>query len=67
MLRSKKGKTEKELIDRAAGYGIKVYGLSDGYITEEKPETHTVLLGYGGLKETEIQKGIKQLKRAWSE
>ena len=67
LLRSKKGKSEKELIDRAAGYGIKVYGLSDGYITEEKPETHTVLLGYGGLKETEIQKGIKQLKRAWSE
>ncbi len=67
LLRSKKGKTEKELIEKAAGFGIKVYGLSDGYITEEKPETNTVLLGYGGLGETEIKRGMEQLKKAWSE
>ena len=67
LLRSKTGKTEKELIARAAGCGIKVYGLSDGYITAEKPETHTVLLGYGGLSEEEIKKGMEYLKKAWSE
>ena len=67
LMRSRKGKTEKELIERAAGSGIKVYGLSDGYITEEKPETNTVLLGYGGLGEEEIRKGMERLKKAWSE
>ncbi len=67
LLRSRKGKTEKELIESAAGCGIKVYGLSDGYITEEKEETNTVLLGYGGLSEEEIKRGMEQLKKAWSE
>ena len=67
LMRSKNGRTEKELIERAAGSGIKVYGLSDGYITEEKPETNTVLLGYGGLGEEEIKEGMERLKRAWSE
>ncbi len=66
LLKSKTGKTEKELIECAAAYDIKVYGLSDGYITKERPETNTVILGYGGLSEEKIKKGMDKLKKAWS-
>lgn len=66
LLKSREGKSEKELIERAAACKVRVYGLSDGYITEEEKETNTVLLGYGGLSEKEISEGIKKLKKAWS-
>jgi len=29
------------------------------------PETHAVLLGFGGLSEKSIADGIKKLKTAW--
>lgn len=65
LLRSKKGKTERELIQSAGTRGIKVYGLSDAYISGQKPETNTVILGYGGLSEEEIRNGMEKLREAW--
>lgn len=65
LLKSKEGIKEAELVERAAKAGVKVYGLSEGYITEQKPETYTVMLGYGGLTEQEIKEGMEKLYKAW--
>lgn len=68
LLRSKKGLTEQELIERAAGVGVKVYPMSEAYIDRESepgPETHTVILGYGNLSPEQIAEGISLLKKAW--
>lgn len=58
--------TEKELLEKAAACGVRVYGLSDAFVeeTELHPEA-TVLLGYGGMKIKEISEGIEKLKQAW--
>lgn len=58
--------TEEELIKKAAGYGVRVYGLSDAFVEETDPAAPaTVLLGYGGMKKEEIAEGIEKLKQAW--
>lgn len=57
--------TEEELIKKAAGYGVRVYGLSDAYVETGSAATATVLLGYGGMKKEEIAEGIEKLKQAW--
>ncbi len=68
LLISKKGKTERELVEKAAAVGVKVYPMSDAYLGadgERGPETNTVLLGYAGMAKTEIEEGIDRLKKAW--
>lgn len=58
--------TEMELIERAIGLGVKVYPLSvyyDGGLGGHQPPS--VLLGFGGLSEKEIDRGIRLLKEAW--
>lgn len=67
LLKNKNGRTEQELIARAEAAGIRVYGLSEGYITAEKPETNTVILGYGGLRKEEIVRGMEGLREVWKE
>lgn len=57
---------EKELIERAAGEGVRVYGMSEAVIGENKDLVpSTVILGYANLKEKEIQEGCMRLARAW--
>lgn len=56
--------SEEELIKKALKAGVKVYPLSiyyDGAI-DSSPQ---VLLGFGGLKEAEIDTGMRLLKDAW--
>lgn len=71
LLTSKTGRSEAELIRSAAEQGVKVYGLSDAYITEENPKTtecaesHTVILGYGSLSPMQIREGMALLGQAW--
>lgn len=58
--------TEKELIEKAADNGVKVYGISDAFVGEQVPHTEaTVLLGFGGMKKEEISAGIEKMKQAW--
>ena len=57
--------TEEELIKKAAGDGVRVYGLSDAYVEKGSAAAATVLLGYGGMKKEEIAEGIEKLKQAW--
>ena len=66
LLTSKQGKTETELMEAAAKQGVKVYGLSDSLVDGDTArKSDTVILGYGGLEETDIQKGLEALKKAW--
>ncbi len=61
-----KGMTEKQLVEKAAEAGVKVYGMSDYFIdTKENKSSSTVLLGYANLSEKDIDRGCRLLKKAW--
>ncbi len=64
LLTSKTGVEETELIQKAAKYHVRVYGLSQ-YMVKESLESKTVLAGFGGLSEAEIKEGMELLQRAW--
>jgi GntR family transcriptional regulator/MocR family aminotransferase len=63
VLEVKNGMEEEELIRTAGGVGVKVYPLSIYY--HEKILGSRIVLGFGGLSETEITRGIELLKEAW--
>lgn len=72
LLWCKDGRTEEELVEAAYEQGVKVYGMSKGYISETLKNSDTIwkknailLLGYGGLSEVEMENGIENLKKAW--
>lgn len=66
LLLTSKEDVEEVLIKRAMLQGVKVYGLSESYVsgTEEKPQ-NTIILGYGGLSIQEITEGMEALQKAW--
>lgn len=55
--------SEKELIEKAKEYGVKIYPVSLSY--KKHPPTKTVSLGFAGVSEFDIREGIKKLKAAW--
>lgn len=57
--------SEEALVRKAADAGVGVYPLS-GYYSGASEETHTVITGYGGLKQDELQKAAALLAAAWS-
>lgn len=57
--------TEKELINKAKNHGVKVYPVSAFWIREDKYPNNMILLGFGGMSESDIVEGIKILKEAW--
>jgi len=68
LLTSKKGRTEKWMVERAAQKGVKVYGLSSHFIHEgHNDRPSTVLLGYAKLSVEQIKKGAGLLWEAWQE
>ncbi len=70
LLSSKSNIPERELLEAACKYGIKLYGISDACMEKKGNEntffSNTVLLGYGALDKQELEKGIEALKKAWS-
>ncbi|MCC8060441.1 MAG: PLP-dependent aminotransferase family protein [Clostridiales bacterium] len=67
LLTDRRGRGEKELIDRAAAAGVRVYGISGYYIHPEcNHRPCTVVLGYATLSEAEIVRGAGLLATAWS-
>lgn len=59
------GMDEKTLIEKAGEMGIKVYGISE-FIPPELPlSTPTIILGFGGILESELSKAISCLLTAW--
>ncbi|MBB2482081.1 PLP-dependent aminotransferase family protein [Bacillus sp. APMAM] len=56
---------ENELIKKAIPFGVKIYPLSIYYHHSKENVRPRVLLGFGGLSESEIDTGIRLLKEAW--
>ena len=66
LLRHRHGLSEKELVERAAMSGVRVYGMSDSFIhPEHNVYPSTVMLGYARLDEKQIELGCRLLKEAW--
>ena len=59
------GLTEQEAVFRAKESGIKVYGVSEYRIQKTSKEENMVLLGYATLREEDIKKTMKSLKKIW--
>ncbi|MBN7773489.1 PLP-dependent aminotransferase family protein [Clostridium aminobutyricum] len=59
------GMKEKELIEKAAEVGVKVYPVSIYWGNKEDYSYNMVLMGFSGLTETEIIEGIHLLNAAW--
>ncbi|EKN69794.1 GntR family transcriptional regulator [Neobacillus bataviensis LMG 21833] len=57
--------SEKELIERAKAYKVKVYPTSVYYNNNQPEQVPNILLGFGGLTEEQIEQGIRLLKEAW--
>lgn len=60
------GRTEQELIEKAAEAGVKVYGLSRYYTGDKREEETTILLGYANMQEDEIKEAVGILKQIWT-
>jgi GntR family transcriptional regulator/MocR family aminotransferase len=66
LLRVRNGMSETQLVHTAKQKGVNVYPTSVYALEQELTATSTVLLGFGGVSETDIRAGIELLKRAWS-
>lgn len=66
LLHMRNGMLERELIERARAVGVRVYGLSAYYTPPVKPPKATLVLGYAGLTEQQINEAAALLRQAWS-
>ena len=66
LLHMRNGMLERELIERARAVGVWVYGLSAYYTPPVKPPKATLVLGYAGLTERQIDEAAALLRQAWS-
>ena len=55
---------EEELLERAVACGVRIYGLKEAALAPFETDYATVLLGYGGLDQERIRKGIRRLDAA---
>ncbi|HYK72393.1 MAG TPA: PLP-dependent aminotransferase family protein, partial [Pseudoneobacillus sp.] len=60
-----KNQKVEELILKADQVGVKVYPTHTFWLNQTKIEKNTLMLGYGGLTEAEIEEGVIKLKSAW--
>lgn len=79
LLHFRDGRSEAELIRKAAEKGVKVYGLSEYYVDEAKNHIKTggvsgekngsketvILLGYANMNEEKIKEAVTLLAEAW--
>lgn len=66
LLKDKKRETEQSLLEKAAKNRVRVYELSGFYMEEaQAKETSTIVLGYAGLTEEKIRKGVELLREAF--
>ena len=56
--------SEHLLIQRAANAGIRLHGLSE-YCRKEKAPPSTLVLGFAGLKDGELEEAVGSLREAW--
>ena len=69
LLTDQRGRTEEELKENAVRHGIRVYGMKEfGVENREKSGAEkpaTILLGYAGLTEQEMEDGLAVLAKLW--
>ncbi len=65
LLEINNGLGEEELIIKAKNHGVIVYPISIFWMKPEEYSNNMVLLGFGGLLESDITEGIKLLNDAW--
>jgi GntR family transcriptional regulator/MocR family aminotransferase len=65
LLKVKNGMSEEDLIKTALNMKVKVYPTSIYYDKYENNRFPCVMLGFGGLKEMQIEEGINILKNSW--
>ena len=66
LLHFRDGRSEEELIRKAADRGVKVYGLSEYYVDGKGDGSETViLLGYANMSEEKIREAAQLLAAAW--
>lgn len=65
LLTFQNGMNEEELVALAEDAGIKVYGLSEYYVTPPSAATATILLGYANMREESIKEAVGILKEVW--
>ena len=66
LLTVKNGMDETTLIQTAAEYGVRVYGLSDYYIAGQGAcPPSTVILGYAGIQSANFANAAACLEQAW--
>lgn len=59
--------TEKELIEKAEMFGVRVYSIEKYRLFPEKEEQPLLLLGFSQIPIDQIKEGVKRLKEAWFE
>lgn len=65
LLEFNNGLCEEELIKRAKNHGVKVSPVSIFWMKPDEYPNNMVLLGFGGMSESDIVEGIKILNEAW--
>ncbi len=65
LLTFQNGMKESDLIEQAKRAGIKVYGLSEYYVTPRPEAPAIILLGYANMREESIRKAVAILKEVW--
>ncbi len=76
LLHFRDGRSEEELIRKAAEKGVKVYGLSEYYVEGadtgargggNRSKETVILLGYANMNEEKIKEAVSLLGKAWKE
>ncbi len=68
LIRFRNGLTEQRAIALAASENVRVYGISEFAVANQTiQESNAVILGYGGLTQSQILEACKRLKKAWRE
>lgn len=65
LLKMQNSRREEEWIALAEKEGIKVYGLSEYYISKEDIPDTKLILGYANLKEEDIVTACNKLQKVW--
>lgn len=67
LLHFKTDDSEKDLIEKAAKQGVRVYGLSEYCVKENEGNTGkaVILLGYANMNEEKIRAAVQLLCKAW--
>ncbi|MEG6533855.1 MocR-like pyridoxine biosynthesis transcription factor PdxR [Caldifermentibacillus hisashii] len=65
LIEVKNGDNEETLIEKAKSSGVKIYPTAKYWMNQNQAKDPLLLVGFGGLSETEITEGIRRLSEAW--